>query len=82
MSAMPKRPSWYDRNTETSPFLTALAEARLECNRSENILAHAKQPGSLILIEAIKSAIDDWAEREMGARYFFYGRGHSIGGES
>jgi hypothetical protein len=35
-------------------------------------------PGSYILIEAIKSAIDDWAEREMGARDFFYNRGHSI----
>jgi hypothetical protein len=36
-------------------------------------------PGSLLLAEAIKSAINDWAEREMGARDFFYGRGHGIG---
>jgi hypothetical protein len=28
---------------------------------------------------AIKTAIDDWAEREMGARDFFYGKSHSIG---
>jgi len=32
-----------------------------------------------MLIEAIKTAIDDWAECEMGARDYFYGRGHSIG---
>jgi hypothetical protein len=76
---MPKRPSWSDPDVETSPFLTALAEARLECTRSENIVEYSKVPGSLILIEAIQSAIDDWAEREMGARDFFYGRGHSIG---
>jgi hypothetical protein len=76
---MPPRPSWYDPETETSPFLTALAEARLECNRAEHVLPYARQPGSLTLIEAIKSAIDDWAEREMGARDFFYGHNHSIG---
>jgi hypothetical protein len=47
---------------ETSPFLT---EARLECNRAEHVLPHARQPGSLMLVETIKSAIDDWAEHEM-----------------
>jgi hypothetical protein len=42
-------------------------------------MSYAKVPGSLFLVEAIKSAIDDWAEREMGARDFFWDRGHSIG---
>jgi hypothetical protein len=56
-----------------------MAELRLECTRAEHVMPYAKVPGSLLLIEAIKLAIDDWAEREMGARDFFYGRGHSIG---
>jgi hypothetical protein len=51
---MNKRPSWYDHRAETSPFLTVLAEARLECNRAEHVMPHAKVPGSLMLIEAIK----------------------------
>ena len=76
---MSKRLSWYDPETETSPLRTAMAELRLECNRAEHVMPHAKAPGSLMLIEAIKSAIDDWAEHEKGARDFFYGRGHSIG---
>jgi hypothetical protein len=76
---MPERPCWYDSYTETSPFLTALAEARLECNRAEDVLPYARQPGSLLLIEAIKTAIDDWAECEMGTRDFFYGKSHGIG---
>jgi len=38
-----------------------------------------KVPGSLILIDAIKSAIDDYADREMGNRDFFYGGTCSIG---
>jgi hypothetical protein len=76
---MTKRASWYDPETETSPFLTALAEARIECNRAEHVMPYAKAPGSLLLVEAIKSAIDDWAEREMGTRDFFWDRGHSIG---
>ena len=76
---MAKRPSWYDPETETSPFLTALAEARHVCNKAADVLPYTRQPGSLMLVEAIKSAIDDWAEWEMGVRDFFYGRGHSIG---
>jgi hypothetical protein len=34
------------------------------------MLPHAKVPGSLILLDAIKSAIDDHAEREMGNREY------------
>ena len=59
LGAMSKRPSWYDPETDTSPLLTAMAELRLECNRSEHVMPHARVPGSLMLIEAIKSAIDD-----------------------
>jgi hypothetical protein len=76
---MSKARSWYDPRTETSSFLTALAEARLKCNRAEHVLPHAKVPGSLTLIDAIKAAIDDYAEREMGTREFFWGKPPSVG---
>jgi hypothetical protein len=39
----------------------------------------ARVPGSLMLVEAIKSAIDDWAEREMGHREYFWGGPYSAG---
>jgi hypothetical protein len=42
-------------------------------------MPHAKVPGSLMLIEAIKKAIDDYAECEMGHREYFWGRPHSAG---
>ena len=67
-------PSWYDPQTETSPFLTALAEARLE-----HVMPHARRRDSLLFIEKIKAAIDDYAECEMRARDLFYGKSHSIG---
>jgi hypothetical protein len=44
--AMTKRPTWYDPQTQTSPFLTALAEARLECNRAEHVMPYAKVASS------------------------------------
>jgi hypothetical protein len=77
---MAKRPSWFDAQTEDSPLLTAMAELRLECTRAEHVLPHAKRPGSLQIIDAIMSLIDDWAENERGARDFFHDHGHSIGG--
>ena len=40
-------------------------------------MPHAKVPGSLI--EAIKKAIDDYAECEMGHREYFWGRPHKRG---
>jgi hypothetical protein len=76
MGAMPPRPSWYDPKTQTSRFLTALAEARHVCNKAEDVLPYVTMPASLMQIEAIKSAIDDYAECEMGNREFFRGRAH------
>ena len=76
---MRKRPSWYDPAVETNPFVTALAEARRACYQAEFVMPCARAPGSLLLVEKIAQAIDDWAEREMGTRDFFYGRGHSAG---
>lgn len=76
---MPKQPSWYDPESENSPFLLAMAEARRVCNQAENVMPYARRPRGLMLIEAINTAIDDRAECEMGARDYFYARGHSIG---
>jgi hypothetical protein len=68
--------SWYGPNAVTSPFLTALAEIRPICTRAEEVLPYVRVPGSLILIETIISAIDDYAEREMGHREYFWGKPH------
>jgi hypothetical protein len=38
-----------------------------------------KQPGSYVLLQAIKQAIDNYAECEMGHREYFWGRPHSAG---
>ena len=46
---------------------------------SEEIMPCVKQPGSYALLQAIKEAIDDYAEREMGHREYFWGRPHSAG---
>jgi hypothetical protein len=75
MSRLP----FYDPRNEKSRLLAALAETRHLCTRAEEVLPCARVPGSLLLIEAIKSAIDDYAEREMGHREYFWGRPHSIG---
>ena len=56
-----------------------MAELWHVCWQAEFSLPYTMVPGSTILVDAIRSAIDDWAEREMGARDLFYGRGHSIG---
>jgi hypothetical protein len=36
-------------------------------------------PGSYILVKAIMSAIDDFAERETGNRKYFWGKPHKAG---
>jgi hypothetical protein len=36
-------------------------------------------PGSQVLVQAIMSAIDDYAERETGNREYFWNRPHSAG---
>jgi hypothetical protein len=46
---------------------------------SEEIMPYVKQPGGYELLQAIKDAIDDYAECEMGHREFFWGRPHSAG---
>jgi hypothetical protein len=76
---MNKPSPWYDPNTEKSSLLAALDQTRrLVCN-SEELLACAKKQRSYLLLMAIKEAIDDYAECEMGYREYFWGRPHSAG---
>jgi hypothetical protein len=42
-------------------------------------LAAHESAGSYALIEAIRTAIDDYAEREMGNREYFWKRPHKAG---
>jgi len=70
---------WFDPETENSPFLNALWRVRHLCTRAEATLPHMTAPGSAIMIDGIKSAIDDYAEREMGSREYFWARPHKAG---
>jgi hypothetical protein len=71
---------WYDPGTEKSLFLAALAHTRHLCTRAEMTVPYMKMPGSSIVVQAIISAIDDYAERETGHREYFWVRPHSAGG--
>jgi hypothetical protein len=75
---MPK-PLWYDPETNPSQWLDALWRVRRLCNRAEAVLPHMRAPGSHGLIQAIQTAIDDYAERETGNRQFFWNRPHKAG---
>ena len=77
---MPKPPPWwFDPATATTPFLTALAEVRHLSTRANYTMPVAKERGSVALIEAIRNAIDDYAECEFGHRQFFWEKPHSAG---
>ena len=77
---MPKPPPWYfDPETQPSPLLNAMAELRLCCTRAQFTTPFMKERGSFMCIEAIKKAIDDFAENEMGHREFFWNKPHSTG---
>ena len=73
---MPK-PQWYDPETDRSQFMAALWNVRHLCTRSERV--RATVPGSHILVQAIMSAIDDYAERETGNRQYFWNKPHRAG---
>ena len=77
---MPKKyEPWYDPETEKSRLLKALDEARRLCCSAQETVPHTTMPGSFMALQAIKDAIDDYAERQMGHREFFWGRPHSAG---
>ena len=71
---------YYDWNDpRNSELMDAMAQLRHVATRSEFLKLHAHQPGSLQAIEAIKSAIDFWAERETGHKEYFWGKPPSVG---
>jgi hypothetical protein len=76
---MNKRSPWYDPSTEKSRLLAALEQTRHFCCMAVETLPYARAPGSYAAMEAIKQAIDDWAECEMGHRGYFWGRPQSAG---
>jgi hypothetical protein len=74
----PRYPAWYDPALDTSDFMAALWRVRHLCTRAES--ARMTVPGSYLLVQAIMSAIDDYAERETGNREYFWNRPHGAGG--
>ena len=77
---MAKPPPWYyDPKTQTSPLLAAMAELRLVVTRAQYTVPFMKEPGSARALEAVTTAIDDFAECEMGHREFFWHKPHSAG---
>ena len=65
---------WQHRRAYSRAYLAALDQRRRLCNNAAEVMPFARVPGSLILIEAIKSAIDDYAEHEMEQREYVWGR--------
>jgi len=58
---MPK-PLWYSPETDPSQFMAALWSVRHMCTRADRV--RMTVPGSYALVQAIMTAIDDYAERE------------------
>jgi hypothetical protein len=61
-------PIWYDPETNPSQFLHVLWRVRHLGTQADAVLPHMRAPGSYALTEAIKTAVDDYAERETGNR--------------
>jgi hypothetical protein len=76
MPAMLK-PRWYDPETDPSQFMAALWRVRHLCTRAEHV--GMTVPGSATLVQAIMTAIDDYAERETGNREYFWNLPYGIG---
>jgi hypothetical protein len=55
----------------------AARKVRHVCTRAERV--RMTVPGGHVLVQAIMSAIDDYAERETGNREYFWGKPHSAG---
>jgi hypothetical protein len=64
---------WYDPETDPSQFMAALWKVRHLCTRAEHVR------GSHALVQAIMSAIDDYAERETGNREYFWNKPYGAG---
>jgi hypothetical protein len=59
--------------------ITSLGAAGANVQPQGGLLACARKQGSFVLLQAIKEAIDNYAECEMGHREYFWGRPHSAG---
>lgn len=79
MAKSDRYPPWYNEKIDPSRLLAAMDELRHLCTNANEVMPHARRPGSLMHIDAIKKAIDDWAESETGHREFFWGKPHSAG---
>jgi hypothetical protein len=69
---------WYDHENP-SKLLAALWEVRRLCTSAEQTHRITRKPGSYVRVEAIKKAIDDYAECEFGNREYFWNRPHKAG---
>lgn len=76
---MPKYEPWFNPETEKSRLMAALSEARRLCCSAEQTVPHTTVPGSFMALQAIKGAIDNYADLQMGHREYFWGRPHSAG---
>jgi hypothetical protein len=76
---MTKRPSWYDPNTEKSRLLAALEQVWRLCSNAEEVMPCARTQQGYAALQAIKEAINDYVELEMGHRKYFWGRPRSAG---
>jgi hypothetical protein len=66
---------WYDSQLDSSEFMAELWKVRRMCTRE--VGAHGRE--SWDRVQAIRTAIDDYAELETGNREYFWNRPHSIG---
>jgi phage-related protein len=57
--------------------MAALWKVRHLCTRAEHV--RMTVPGSHVLVQAIMSAIDDYAERETGDREYFWNKPYGAG---
>ena len=76
---MRKYAHWYDPETEKSRLLAALSDVRRLTCSAEQTVPLTIRPGSFMLLQAIRDAIDNYAECEMESREYFWNKPHSIG---
>jgi hypothetical protein len=73
--ALTRKFVWYDPSLNTSELMAELYKVRRMCTRQ--IGGHNGE--SFDRVQAIKNAIDDYAELETGNREYFWDRPVSIG---
>ena len=61
---------WYDDKADNSPWLDALAELRQRAAHEGHCFQH---------VQAITIAIDQYAEKALGNRYYFLNKPYGVG---